>query len=244
MYKDRKGKVRDKRPREAGDGRAGGGDGPEGLAPAGDGDGGRVAKRHGGARGHRGGRAFTTDLDLAARGGADEEAGGGADAEEGSSEEPGSGSEEEEALGVFASGGAKGSAAKAKAAAKKAQRGGAKAGEPSAADSAAASPGARGGRGRGRGRGRGAAAARGLDADFPRSNLVPAAAAAEDDWQGRGGRGGRGARGGRGVDAGRGGRGERRPAFNPFDIRDEDLLKGGKKSAAMPRTGNRTHTFK
>lgn len=31
--------------------------------------------------------------------------------------------------------------------------------------------------------------------------------------------------------------------FDPYDISDEGLMKGGKKSAIMPRSGNRSITF-
>lgn len=60
--------------------------------------------------------------------------------------------------------------------------------------------------------------------------------------QGRGrGRGrGRVARPGRGSQAG----GTRKPVFNPYDIPQEQLIKGGKRSAVMPRSGNKTITFK
>ena len=32
-------------------------------------------------------------------------------------------------------------------------------------------------------------------------------------------------------------------AFNPYRINNEDWLKGGKRSAVMPRSGNRSKTF-
>lgn len=32
-------------------------------------------------------------------------------------------------------------------------------------------------------------------------------------------------------------------AFNPYGITDEHWLKGGKRSAVMPRSGNRSKTF-
>ncbi len=51
----------------------------------------------------------------------------------------------------------------------------------------------------------------------------------------RGGAAGRG----RGGDGGR-----KQPAFNPYDIPDEHLIKGGKRSTVMPRSGNRTVTYK
>ncbi|KAF5834119.1 hypothetical protein DUNSADRAFT_9315 [Dunaliella salina] len=41
-----------------------------------------------------------------------------------------------------------------------------------------------------------------------------------------------------------GGRGGKRPAFNPYHIPDENLMKAGKRSTVMPRSGNRTMTFK
>ncbi|GIL97902.1 hypothetical protein Vretimale_3481 [Volvox reticuliferus] len=80
---------------------------------------------------------------------------------------------------------------------------------------------------------------KGLMDDFPRSNI--ARAAPEEGRSGRGGRGGgrEGVRGGRG-----GGRGRQPTAFNPFDIPDEFLMKGGRRSTVMPRSGNRTSTFK
>lgn len=96
----------------------------------------------------------------------------------------------------------------------------------------AAGPAGQGVAGRGRGgRGdRGKPALIGLQADFPRSNLIPVAS---EEEKGRGGRG----RGGRS--------GGRQPtAFNPYDIPDEFLMKGGKRSAVMPRSGNRSSTFK
>jgi len=31
--------------------------------------------------------------------------------------------------------------------------------------------------------------------------------------------------------------------FNPYEIPDEGLLKGGKRSSAAPRSGNRSMTF-
>ncbi len=55
-------------------------------------------------------------------------------------------------------------------------------------------------------------------------------------------------RGGRGAGAGRGGApaaaaGQRKPAFNPYDIPDDVLIKPGKRTTAMPRSGNRSMTF-
>ena len=32
-------------------------------------------------------------------------------------------------------------------------------------------------------------------------------------------------------------------AFNPYGVADEHWLKGGKRSAVMPRSGNRSKTF-
>lgn len=69
--------------------------------------------------------------------------------------------------------------------------------------------------------------------------------------RGRGGRGGRGTRGGgrggrdRRSGAGRDGgeRGTKRKGFNPWDAIQEEAVKGGKRSAVMPRSGNRTMTF-
>ncbi len=75
----------------------------------------------------------------------------------------------------------------------------------------------------------------------------------DSDAEQRGGRGGRGPRGdARGGQRGgqRGGAGssssgnKRKPAFNPYDIPDDNLIKGGKRSAVMPRSGNKTMTFK
>ena len=98
------------------------------------------------------------------------------------------------------------------------------------------------------------AAAPGLD-------LAAGMAAAARQYPGRSPGRGRGRRGdgagrglGRGADRGRGrgARGEgaaaglggdarkRKPAFNPYDIPDEGLLKGGKRSTVMPRSGNRS----
>jgi hypothetical protein len=105
--------------------------------------------------------------------------------------------------------------------------------------------------------------------DFPRSKAGPSAAdvtpfdyqAARQQKQGRqggrhqafgegvsAGRGDRGGRGGRGGrDGGRGARGGgRRPVagFNPYDIPDEHLIKGGKRSGTQVRSGNKSFTFK
>jgi hypothetical protein len=108
--------------------------------------------------------------------------------------------------------------------------------------------------------------------DFPRSKAGPPGAGVTPfDYQGarqrqQGGRGGgghqafgegvsagrgdRGGRGGRGRDGGRGGRagrdGGRRPAggFNPYDIPEEHLIKGGKRSGTQVRSGNKSFTFK
>ncbi|KAK9816813.1 hypothetical protein WJX72_005334 [[Myrmecia] bisecta] len=77
--------------------------------------------------------------------------------------------------------------------------------------------------------------------------------------RGRGGRGGRsGGRGdrGRGRDRGRsGGRGagggggckqagKQKRVFNPYQMDDAETIKGGKRSSVMPRSGNRSMTFK
>jgi len=43
---------------------------------------------------------------------------------------------------------------------------------------------------------------------------------------------------------GAGSRGGKRPAFNPYHIPDENLIKAGKRSTVMPRSGNRTMTYK
>ncbi|GAB4823405.1 hypothetical protein N2152v2_010451 [Parachlorella kessleri] len=91
------------------------------------------------------------------------------------------------------------------------------------------SGGANRGRGNGRGRGRGG-----------------------DRGRGRG-RGGDRGRGGRGGDRGRGGRGRgrddekpRMPAgkFNPYGELDLSAVKGGKRSGTMPRSGNRSFSYK
>jgi len=34
------------------------------------------------------------------------------------------------------------------------------------------------------------------------------------------------------------------PGLNPYDIRDEDLMKGGKRSRAFPNSGNRSSTWR
>lgn len=63
--------------------------------------------------------------------------------------------------------------------------------------------------------------------------------------QGRRGGANRGGRGGRGSGGGGGAGGDKhKPAFNPYDIPDENLIKAGKRSAVMPRSGNRTMTFR
>ena len=67
----------------------------------------------------------------------------------------------------------------------------------------------------------------------------------------KGGRGGRGSRGGgRGGRGGRAGndregrdKGNKRKGFSPWDSIQEEAVKGGKRSAVMPRSGNRTMTF-
>lgn len=66
---------------------------------------------------------------------------------------------------------------------------------------------------------------------------------------GRGQRGRRGGRGGR-SDRGRGGGGRDsraaggRSAHSPYALPDEHLIKAGKRSSTMPRSGNRSATFK
>ncbi len=72
-----------------------------------------------------------------------------------------------------------------------------------------------------------------------------------DISRGNGGRGGGMARGTRGRGSagrgrGRGGeqeRGAKRKGFNPWDSIQEEAIKGGKRSAVMPRSGNRSMTF-
>eukprot|EP00983_Pelagomonas_calceolata_P047145 1140505-Pelagomonas_calceolata.AAC.2 len=77
-------------------------------------------------------------------------------------------------------------------------------------------------------------------------NKVEKARARRQAQQQAGDRGrGRGRGGGRQQQqGGAGSRGGKRPAFNPYHIPDENLIKAGKRSTVMPRSGNRTMTYK
>jgi hypothetical protein len=91
----------------------------------------------------------------------------------------------------------------------------------------AAAGGARGARGRGRrGRGRG-----GRDAGGRFGGASWGRNGGEDSGLGLG-------LGGVGAAAGK-----RKAVFNPYEIPDEGLLKGGKRSSVAPRSGNRSMTF-
>lgn len=84
------------------------------------------------------------------------------------------------------------------------------------------------------------AAAKGLDIFSPKGSQ------GRGDRGGRGGggrrgRGGRDKRDGGGRDGGE--KGTKRKGFNPWDSIQEEAIKGGKRSAVMPRSGNRTMTF-